>query len=344
LNKIFSSCFGYFQCSAGFFLPFNAERAYLAIVFMEYKHVSVMLSEALDFLRPEKGGYFIDCTLGGAGYTSALSEKVGAEGGILAIDLDPEAIANARKKNFKNIALAQGSFSDLKEIAAKEFPAGTLFDGIVMDLGLSSFQLADPKRGFSFLQSGPLDMSFEGRGAERSTAYIVNNYKEDRLRDIIRLWGEEKFAARIAKRIIEERKKEPIGDSVRLAEIIAAAMPPLTRRGGINPATKTFQALRLETNREIEALEKVLPTATSLLKKGGRLVIVSFHSLEDRVVKNFFKKESRECVCPPSFPVCRCGHEASLKILTKKPVVPSEEEIKNNPRSRSAKLRAAEKI
>jgi 16S rRNA (cytosine1402-N4)-methyltransferase len=303
-----------------------------------------MLEEVLNFLQPKSGGYYIDCTLGGAGYTQAISKIAGENGHVLATDLDPEAIANARKKDLKNVVFAQGSFGDLAEIVKNNFPVDTFFDGVVMDLGLSSAQLDDEKRGFSFLNSGPLDMSFDGRGAENSTACIVNDYKEDKLTDIIRRYGEEKFAFRIAKKIIEERKKEPITDSARLAKIIAAAMPSLTRREGIHPATRTFQALRIETNRELEALEKVLPAALALLKKNGRLVVVSFHSLEDRIVKNFFKKESVDCLCPPILPVCCCHHQASLKILTKKPVEASEKEIVANPRSRSAKLRVAEKI
>ncbi len=303
-----------------------------------------MLKEALDFLQPKKDGYYIDCTLGGAGYTQLLSKIVGNKGGVLAIDLDQKAIDNAKEKEMSNVVFVKDNFGNLAEIVENNFPVKTFFDGIVMDLGLSSAQLDDPERGFSFLREGDLDMSFDGRGSQNSTGQIVNTYKKEKLKEIISVYGEEKFAAKIAEKIVEERRKNPITDSLHLAKIIAAAMPSSTRREGINPATKTFQALRIETNRELESLKKVLPAAVSLLKSGGKLVVVSFHSLEDRIVKNFFKKESLDCLCPPELPVCRCGHKASLKILTKKPVQAGEEEISANPRSRSAKLRAAEKV
>lgn len=311
---------------------------------MKFQHTPVLLEEVIKYLKPRNNGFYIDCTLGGAGYTKAISKVIGESGKILAIDLDQKAIANARKKNLSNVILVQENFGNLKKIVADNFPAGTLFNGIVMDLGLSSAQLDDRERGFSFLHKGPLDMSFDGRDIKNSTAYIVNNYKEEKLANIIKRYGEEKFAKRIAKKIIEERKKESINDSSRLGKIIAEAIPSFTRREGINPATKTFQALRIETNRELEALERVLPAALALLKKSGRLVVVSFHSLEDRIVKDFFKKESKDCLCPPELPVCACGHKASLKILTRKPIEASEKEVRENQRSRSAKLRAAEKV
>ncbi len=301
-----------------------------------------MLNEALDFVRPKRGGRFIDCTLGGGGYTSALLKAVGPEGLVVAFDLDKTAIANFSRQNFSNVHLINDSFANLVERVHGLFGAEALFDGIVMDLGLSSAQMDDEKRGFSFRFDASLDMSFSG-GSE-ATKDIVNHYEEGRLTKIIKDYGEERFAKKIAQAIVSARKTGAIKNAKQLAEIISSAIPERFRHGKIHPATKTFQALRIETNGELEALAKVLPAALSLLSPGGRMVVVSFHSLEDRLVKDFFRQESRDCLCPPQFPACRCGHSRSLKILTKKPLTPAEAELKDNPRSRSAKLRAAEKI
>ncbi|HTX86598.1 MAG TPA: 16S rRNA (cytosine(1402)-N(4))-methyltransferase RsmH [Candidatus Nanoarchaeia archaeon] len=311
---------------------------------MDFQHTPVMLKEVLEYLRPKSGGYFIDGTLGGGGYTSALAQVAGASGKVLAIDLDKQAIANTAEKKLANVILVNDNFANLAEIIAAKFEAGRLFDGFVLDLGLSSFQLADIRRGFSFREDSPLDMSFGSSGDNQRAKEIVNSYREEDLAKIFFQYGEEKHARRIAKGIVERRKLKRIETTGDLVEIIKKAIPRRLWSEKIHPATKTFQALRLAVNRELENLEKVLPQAVTALKSGGRIAIISFHSLEDRIVKDFFKIESRACLCPPEIPLCRCGHSALLKIVTKKPLTPTEEEIKINPRGRSAKMRVAEKI
>ncbi|MDD5071542.1 MAG: 16S rRNA (cytosine(1402)-N(4))-methyltransferase RsmH [Patescibacteria group bacterium] len=318
---------------------------------MEYKHTPVMLKEVLEYLNPQTGQFFIDCTLGGAGYTMEIAKRVGEAGKVLAIDLDEAAVENARRlisgEKLDNIILANENFKNLSKIIKeyfKEERSAGRFNGIVFDLGLSSAQLEDPRRGFSFqLADAPLDMSF-GPLAGRKTDEIINGWPKADLEKIIREYGEERFAKRIAAAIIKRRREKKIRTIGELTEIIAGAAPKRHVNGKIHPATRVFQALRIATNDELENLKQALPAAVKSLAKGGRLAIVSFHSLEDRIVKRFFKEEARDCLCPPSFPVCQCGHKAGLKIITKKAVKPSEKEIKNNPRSRSARLRVAEKL
>ena len=313
-----------------------------------------MLKEVIEYLKPKAGGYFIDCTLGGGGYTLALAEKVGKQGKVIAIDLDEDAIKNTQFKikslKLNNIELINGNFKDLSKIVQNIFKEerGRKFNGIVFDLGLSLHQLQDRTRGFSFLLDAPLDMSFshqgkDGQSSESQTTDIVNNYSERELEKIIREYGEEKFSRQISRKIVLYRQNKKIETSKELADIVSEAVPNRFKKGKINPATKTFQALRIATNDELGSLEEVLPQALDLLAGGGRLVVVSFHSLEDRIVKKFFKQESRDCLCPPNFPVCQCGHSAIIKILTKKPIIPASDEVEKNSRSRSAKLRAVEK-
>ena len=308
-----------------------------------------MLEEILEYLSPKSGQNFIDCTLGGAGYTIAIAKKVGEKGGVLAIDLDRAAIKNleSRVKGLKlNIKSVRGNFKNLREIVGNEFKRKQVkFSGIVFDLGLSSAQLEDAGRGFSFQTDSPLIMEFGIGSAEAErTEDIVNGWRREELEKIIREYGEERFAGRIARSIVERRKNEPIKTTGQLVEAIGRAVPPAYKRGKIHFATRTFQALRIATNKELENLEQALPQAVDLLAPGGRVAVVSFHSLEDGIVKRFFKKESKDCLCPPTLPICQCGHKARLKILTRKAVKPREEEIKNNPRARSAKLRVAEKL
>jgi 16S rRNA (cytosine1402-N4)-methyltransferase len=277
-------------------------------------------------------------------YTSALAKAAGSDGKVLAIDLDEQAIKNTTEKNLNNVILVQDNFSNLSSVIENNFESGVLFDGFVLDLGLSSFQLADIRRGFSFREDSPLDMSFDSKGDNGKTRGIINNYSAEELARIFFSFGEEKHARRIARGIVERRKLSRIETTGDLAEIVKKAIPRRLWSDRVHPATKTFQALRIAVNEELESLEKVLPQAMAALKSGGRIVIISFHSLEDRIVKDFFRAESRGCICPPEIPLCRCGHESSLKIITKKIVLPSEAEIKSNPRSRSAKMRVAEKI
>ncbi len=339
-----------------------------------------MLKEAIEFLNPKPGGYFIDCTLGGGGYTMAIAERINENGKVLAIDLDEMAIKNFQFSIFnfqlKNIILANDNFRNLSKIVQESFKdKGVKFDGVVFDLGLSSAQLQDRTRGFSFKSDTPLNMAFgHKRGTDPSTSSprpelgtkagqarknkarnyaeveladtqsIVNEWTEGELRRILREYGEEKFAGRIARSIVKHRKKELIKTTGQLVKIIKRAVPAQYQHGPIHFATRAFQALRIATNQELRNLEEALSQAANLIKKGGRIVVISYHSLEDRIVKNFFKKENKGCVCPPRFPVCKCGHKATLKILMPKPLTPSEEETTANPRARSAKMRVAEKL
>ena len=286
-----------------------------------------MIREVLKYLDVKEGKKFVDCTLGGAGYTIALAEQTGVRGKVLGIDLDRLALDNAqqiiKQKKIKNIVLVQGNFKNLENIVSENFKEGMKFDGIVFDLGLSSAQLADETRGFSFKGEHPLDMAF-GPDNDKSSADILNYYSLLELTKIFQEYGEEKHGYRIARAIIEARKTKKLETTVDLVNIIEKIIP-FRFRSKIHPATKIFQALRMETNEELSCLESVLPVAVKLLKKGGRIVVVSFHSGEDRIVKRFFKNSSE------------------LTILTKRPLIPEEDELTSNPRARSAKFRAAEK-
>ncbi|MFH1661837.1 MAG: 16S rRNA (cytosine(1402)-N(4))-methyltransferase RsmH [Candidatus Falkowbacteria bacterium] len=313
---------------------------------MQYKHIPVMLKEVLEYLDPKPGENFIDCTLGGSGYTIAIAKKVGKNGTVLSIDLDEMAIKNAKdiikKLKLNNIILVKDSFRNLLKIKNKYFKERKI-NGIVFDLGLSSAQLDDRNRGFSFKEDESLNMAFGDVENGITTEEIINNYSEEELEKIIREYGEERFAKRISGAIINSRKSAPIKTAKQLAEIIKNSVPKRFQ-GKIHPATKTFQALRIATNNEMESLKEALPQALNLLEKEGKIVIISYHSLEDRIVKRFFKEESRDCLCPPNFPACRCQHKARLKILTRRVIRPTEEEVTDNPRARSAKLRAIIKL
>lgn len=295
-----------------------------------YHHLPVMLDEVLTGLKLKEGDYLIDGTLGGAGYTRASAKIVGPQGRVLAIDLDDLALKNARRllkeADLKNVVLVKDNFRNMQAVVSAKFPAGTKFQGIVLDLGLSSAQLADEQRGFSFQGKRPLDMAFGA--AEKSTLDIVNNYRLETLAKIFREYGEERFAYQIAKKIVAVRKEKYLENTEDLVAAILSALPARFRASRLNPATKVFQALRIETNQELEALKAVLPQTLDLLAPGGRLAIVSFHSGEDRIVKNFLRDH----------------HLKELRVITKKPLVPQEKEITANSRARSAKLRIAEKI
>ena len=295
---------------------------------MTYSHVPVMLAEILKYLDPHPGQKFIDGTLGGAGYTLALAEKVGEQGKIIGIDLDELAINNASQeiklRKLNNIVLVQDNFKNLKQVVAANFPAGANFAGIVFDLGLSSAQLDDEVRGFSFKGERPLDMAF-GPINDNSTEQIINQYPLLDLVRVFRDYGEERRAYQIAKEIVAARRVKKLTTTADLVTVIEKAVP-FRFRSKIHPATKIFQALRMETNQELKALEEVLPQAVDLLCPHGRLVVVSFHSGEDRIVKRFLKASGQ------------------LQVLTKRPDVPTTREIADNPRARSAKLRAAMKV
>ena len=301
-------------------------------------HTPVLLSETLKAMAVLPGGRYIDCTLGSAGHAASIMEHASPGGQLLGIDADPNAIEIARKKldAYRDaVLLVNDNFANLQAICIKHdfFPV----HGILLDLGLSSMQLDTSHRGFSFQKDEPLDMRFNPE-QKITAADIVNTSPEERLANIIYTYGEEIHSRKIAREIINNR---PIATTLQLAQLIESA---IGRRGKIHPATKTFQALRIAVNHELEHLETVLKQAVELLGYEGRLVVISYHSLEDRIVKQFMQKESRDCVCPPGTPVCVCGHTPSLRIINKKVIIPSDTEIDHNPRSRSAKLRTAERI
>ena len=311
-------------------------------------HVTVLLQEAVEGLAPRPGGRYLDGTFGGGGHTRALLEASAPDGRVLALDVDPAAIARGealRAEYGDRLTLRQANFASLAQVAREAGFAP--LDGVLLDLGLSSYQLADEARGFSFQHDGPLDMRF-GPGAATTAAELVNGAGEDQLADILWRYGEERHARRIARAIVRERERAPIATTGALAALVARAVPhrhgEAGRRDRIHPATRTFQALRIAVNGELEALEAALGGAPAVLAPGGRLAVIAFHSLEDRIVKEFMRREATDCLCPPRLPVCVCGHRATLRLVTRKGVRPSEAEVAANPRSRSAIRRVAEKL
>jgi len=306
------------------------------------QHKPVMLNEVLHYLAPQPNRNYIDCTVGGGGHTEALLREIAPEGKVLALDWDASAIARTmeRLKEFRDrLILVNDTYINLEKIVYDQ-KFNEVY-GILLDLGLSSDQLQNSQRGFSFQLDEPLDMRFDPKTNELTAAEIVNTWSEEEIRKILREFGEEKSAFRITQAICEERKIKEIKTTGELVEIILKIFP---RRGKIHPATKTFQALRIAVNDELNNVKKVLESAAKILVPGGHLAIITFHSLEDRIVKQYFKQESRDCLCPSELPICKCGHKAIWKIITKKPVIPGAEEVKENFRCRSAKLRVVEKI
>jgi 16S rRNA (cytosine1402-N4)-methyltransferase len=307
-------------------------------------HISVMPAEVMAGLRPGPGGVFVDGTLGGAGHTAMLLERVGASGRVLAIDADPEPLARAEAQLAEAVAtgrllLRHANFAGLGALARE---AGIVpMDGVLLDLGLSSDQLAARDRGFSFAADGALDMRFDTTAGE-SAADLVNTLEADALADTFWRYGEERFSRPIARRIVEARGRAPITRADELARLVASVVHG--RPGGVHPATRVFQALRIAVNDELGSLEAALPEAVAITRPGGRIAIISFHSLEDRIVKRFFQAEERGCVCPPEAPACVCGRAPTLKIITKHPLTAGADELAGNPRARSAKLRVAERI
>lgn len=309
---------------------------------MEFKHVSVMLKETVDGLNVKEGGTYVDCTLGGGGHSFEILTRLNNTGRLIGIDQDKEALAAAgeRLKNFSNVTYVHSNFERVKEIINEYSPEGV--DGIMADLGVSSYQFDNPERGFSYRFDAPLDMRMDKDNT--LTAYeIVNGYSENEIFRIIRDYGEDKFAKNIAKHICQRRAEKVIETTFELNEIIKAAIPAKFREKGGHPSKKTFQALRIECNRELEVLENTLDDMIDCLKPGGRLSIITFHSLEDRAVKNNFRNNENPCTCPPNFPVCVCGKKSKGTVITRKPIVATEEELEVNSRSQSAKLRVFEK-
>ena len=308
---------------------------------MEFKHISVLYNETLDALNIRPDGLYIDCTAGGGGHSAGIAERLDT-GRLIAIDQDPDAISNLNKRfeNNKKVTVVHENFADLEAILLSMDIQGSCVNGILADLGVSSYQLDNGSRGFSFHKDAPLDMRMSAQGV--SAGDLVNNLSQQELQTILYKYGDEKFAPAIARNIVKEREKKPIETTLELAEIIANSYPAKARRDG-HPARKTFQALRIEVNGELEKLEKAIDIMFDSLDIGGRLAIITFHSLEDRIVKTHFKSFCEGCICPPDFPVCVCGRVPRGKIPFK-PVLPGKEELENNPRSRSAKLRVIEKI
>lgn len=309
---------------------------------MEFSHVPVLLDECLDLLNIRADGTYIDGTLGGAGHSSHILSRLGEGGQLIGIDQDAEAlkVAAARLGEVKT----SGTFSTIKANFADMHAVceGVQADGILLDIGVSSYQFDNPERGFSYRADAKLDMRMDREGD--LTAYdVVNTYTEQALIRILRDYGEEKWAVRIAKRIVARRKEQPIETTFQLADLVKEAIPAAARKEGGHPAKRTFQAIRIEVNRELAVLEEAIDGAMSLLNDGGRLVIITFHSLEDRIVKNKFREAERPCICPSHFPVCVCGRESKGRVITGHPVTAKEEELLRNNRAHSAKVRAFER-
>lgn len=309
---------------------------------MKPEHVPVMVQAVIDYLVAGDGGIYVDCTVGAGGHAKEILEATPPHSRLIGMDVDHEALALASKNLSPygdRVSLVHGNFANLSQILNQNGVSEV--DGVLMDVGVSSLQLDKPERGFSFMQSGPLDMRMD-QAAGQPVSRDLNEMDASELAEIIREYGEERWAKRIGARIVEARKKSPIRTTEQLAEIVKKAVPRSSER--IHPATRTFQAFRIYKNDEIANLKAGLEQAVSALKSGGRIVAISFHSLEDREVKHTFRALERGCICPPRSPACVCGRKPVLKILTKRPVTPQAEEVESNPRSRSAKLRAAAKL
>lgn len=310
---------------------------------MEFKHVSVLLEECLQGLDIKEDGIYVDCTLGGAGHSSHILERLSSKGLLIGIDQDRDALKAAREKlkNAENVKFVHDNFYNIDSILEKlEIPK---VDGILMDLGVSSYQLDRGERGFSYMKDAPLDMRMN-QDNDFSAYTVINNYEMEDIHRIIRDYGEEKFAKRIAMFITERRVIKPIETTFELVEIIKAAIPAKARREGPHPAKRTFQAIRIEVNGELKILNKAIEDGVNRLNKGGRMAIISFHSLEDRIVKLKYRDLANPCKCPKEFPICICGKEPLVKLTSRKAIEPSVEEVNENPRSRSAKLRVIERI
>lgn len=309
---------------------------------MSFNHVSVLLKECIDGLNISPNGTYVDGTLGGGGHSFHILQHLD-HGRLIGIDQDTDALtaATARLKIFEEKFIpVHSNFSNLAEVL-NELEIKKI-DGLLLDLGVSSFQLDEAERGFSYMNDGKLDMRMNQ--SDTFTAFdVVNEYSERKLTEIISEYGEENWANRIAKFIVAARIEKSIETTFELVDIIKNAIPASARKDGPHPAKRTFQAIRIEVNNELKIIEKTIEDAVKVLNKGGRVAIITFHSLEDRIVKNAYKKLAQGCTCPPEFPICICGGKPKVKIITKKPILPTENEIETNPRARSAKLRVAEK-
>lgn len=315
----------------------------------EYRHIPVLLTECLEYLDLQTHYTFVDATLGGAGHSLEVAKRIGSDSRLIGIDQDPVARAAATERLMAlpdeirpKIDVLAGNFGDLDSLLLEACVPS--IDGILFDLGVSSVQIDTPSRGFSFKEDAPLDMRMDPSKHTLNAAEIINTYNAADLTRIIRQYSDEKWASRIADFIVKSREEVPITTSGQLVEIIKAAIPASARRANGHPAKRTFQALRIEVNSELDVLRRGLEAAIRWLAPGGRIVVISYHSLEDRIVKDIFKQYSQGCTCPPDLPVCVCGNKPVLKVVTKKPILPTAEEIERNPRSRSAKLRVATRL
>ena len=310
---------------------------------MEFKHTSILLAESVEFLITDKNGIYVDCTMGGAGHTSAFAAQLEAGGLMLGIDQDDDAIAAGSARLLNKFAcktaVAKSNFENFSQVL--DSMGIDKIDGIFFDLGVSSYQLDTPERGFSYMHDGPLDMRMN-KEARLDAEYIVNHYKEEELADIIHRYGEERWSKRIAQFIVAARKEKPLTTTFELVDVIKKAIPKGARLDGPHPAKRTFQAIRIEVNNELGILADTMEKAVNRLKSGGRIGVITFHSLEDRIIKQTFAKLAKGCTCPPQLPVCVCGKKPLLRKTGN--IVPSKAEVEENPRSRSARLRYAIKI
>ncbi len=311
---------------------------------MDFKHVPVLFHECLDNLDIKANGIYVDGTLGGGGHSLGIGERLSREGTLIGIDRDEEALEAAGRRLAGlacDVHLVHSNYADIKKVIADLGVDG--IDGALLDIGVSSYQLDNSERGFSYMQDAPLDMRMN-REESFTAGDVVNTYTEKHLTQIIKDYGEERWASRIAKFIVKAREEGTIETTGQLVEIIKAAIPASARREGPHPAKRTFQAIRIEVNSELEQLKTAVNEYCDVLRPGGRLCIITFHSLEDRIVKEAFRKRLDPCICPKQLPVCTCGRKADVRKVTGKPIVPGAEELGTNPRSRSAKLRVIEKI
>lgn len=306
---------------------------------MEFKHISILLNETIENLDIKPEGIYVDGTLGGGGHAWHVCSHLSGKGRLIGIDQDEAAItaASDRLSQYGSaVTIVRSNYRDIKNVLQNL--GIEKVDGILLDLGVSSYQFDNADRGFSYREDAPLDMRMDQR-QEKTARDIVNEYSEKELYRIIRDFGEDKSAKNIAKHICQARTKKPIETTFELTEVIKAAIPMKVRATGGHPAKKTFQAIRIELNHELDVLQESLDEMIDLLNENGRLCIITFHSLEDRIVKTIFRKNENPCICPPNFPVCMCGKKSKGKVITRKPIIPSEEEMEENPRSKSAKLR-----
>lgn len=310
---------------------------------MEFKHVSVLYDECIDGLKIKSGGIYVDGTLGGGGHASGICNLLDSKGTLIGIDKDRDAL-NAAEKRLKEFncrkQFVQDNYSNIEEVLDRLGVSG--IDGALLDLGVSSFQLDNFERGFSYMQQAPLDMRMNAEDS-LTAEEVVNSYTGAELTEVIRKYGEERWAARISDFIVKARKNKRIENTTELVDIIKAAIPAAARRDGPHPAKRTFQAIRIEVNDELGHLERAVEAFCNILNPGGRLCIITFHSLEDRIVKEYFNQRLNPCTCPKEFPICNCGKVTDVVKVTGKPIVSTKQELESNPRARSAKLRIIEK-